>query len=406
MKIKESEKLILHILQNCLFNSADNKFVLPDDTDWQEIFEEANSQAIAPIIYQGLFDGQYKIPDDIRRRWKKIVINQVHFNEQLLFKQDEIIRLLKKADISYAILKGAGVSAFYPKPELRISGDIDLLFEPSECMRVVDLLCENGFSSEKTNTQVHEVAKKNNIRIEPHYMVAEMPDTDTGRKMKLFFDDALDHTETAFINNYTFSVLSAKHQAAALLLHMARHISHEGIGLKQLCDWAVFIHKRTDHLFWTGEIQPVLSEFGLLQAAKIITKTCAEYLGLPRDQCGWCMDIDSRICGQLMDFVLQSGHMGRKNLGVSEANLILTGKDKSNSDHSFTGSIRSNMSFIIKRDFPVCKKIPVLVPVLWLFLPVKYAFRGVVSKNRNESVFKVLAQARKHKKLFEQMGIR
>ncbi|MCB7187645.1 nucleotidyltransferase family protein, partial [Anaerostipes caccae] len=62
-----------------------------------------------------------------------------------------------------------------------------------------------------------------------------------------------------------------------LLLHKLEHITSSGLGLRQLCDWAVFVHRDMTPERWE-DLLPKLSRFGLLHFARVITRICVEDL--------------------------------------------------------------------------------------------------------------------------------
>lgn len=62
------------------------------------------------------------------------------------------------------------------------------------------------------------------------------------------------------------------HQAVILLLHTAHHLVSEGVGLRQLCDWACFVNKTQGEEFWHTKFIPLVKEIGMYNFASILTK--------------------------------------------------------------------------------------------------------------------------------------
>ena len=64
----------------------------------------------------------------------------------LLFLTRDLVRLLEERGIPVLVLKGCGVAELYPVPELRKSGDVDVLI-PGNCVEAAaELLEKEGFS--------------------------------------------------------------------------------------------------------------------------------------------------------------------------------------------------------------------------------------------------------------------
>ena len=86
-------------------------------------------------------------------------------------------------------------------------------------------------------------------------------------------------------------MLTKRYQMISLLTHMADHMEVSGIGLRQLCDWAVTIHRFRNDI---GEEDIALLErCGLLRYASVMTRVCEKYLSLPAFE--WHHDIEKEI---------------------------------------------------------------------------------------------------------------
>ena len=99
-------------------------------------------------------------------------------------------------------------------------------------------------------------------------------------------EQALRHTEQVELHGYAIPVLAVPHQLVSLLAHMERHMGSTGIGLRQICDWAVAVQARRAQI-GEAELQ-ALERCGLLHFAKVVTRLCEKYLGLP--PCPWCQN--------------------------------------------------------------------------------------------------------------------
>ncbi|MEI3468758.1 MAG: nucleotidyltransferase family protein [Bacteroides intestinalis] len=65
--------------------------------------------------------------------------------------------------------------------------------------------------------------------------------------------------------------------------HSVLHALNEGIGLRQVCDWAYLLHHHADTLD-LKEIADCYSKNGLTKAARIFGVIATRYLGLPMDK--------------------------------------------------------------------------------------------------------------------------
>ena len=115
--------VLIDLLRKSLFNFDIN---IPEYTDWQAVYDEANFQAVIPLAFDGTagIDG---IPEDIYKKFKNHTVAVMLNNDKVIKGQQELTALLEKNKVQYAILKGLSLARYYPKPELWTWGDVDFL---------------------------------------------------------------------------------------------------------------------------------------------------------------------------------------------------------------------------------------------------------------------------------------
>ena len=96
------------------------------DLNWDKLLKLADDHAITALLYSGVkrLDG---VPEQIVNRTRVAAVSSAMRSHYVLQVQQEIIELLMAEKIPCAVLKGMSVACYYPHPELRMSGDIDLL---------------------------------------------------------------------------------------------------------------------------------------------------------------------------------------------------------------------------------------------------------------------------------------
>lgn len=385
-KLSESETLLLDIIGKNLFDiPIEAGDYDKDGIDWDLIFREACRHNVLPLVLHGINDltAEFDIPGDRVEKWRIRAFGQIAFNEKLMFYQNEIVEILDKARIPYAVLKGSSLSACYPRPDLRVLRDIDLLLPRSDFGQALNLLQEYGFNMRDTGGRhFHEVLEKDDILIEPHYSVSYIDKSKTGERIRAFFEDALACAERESVGGYSFKVLSAEHQAVALLLHMERHIAENKLDLRRICDWAMFIRRKTGNEMWLSRIQPVLLSFGLNDFAKLVTKICVIFLGLSREHCLWAEKADADLCGELLEIIYKNYNVGSKQPSA----LVFS-------------SLRA------KREFPQLRKIPILAPLAGLFIKLRYFYEMSARKRAKISVPETLREAVQISRIFGRLKL-
>ena len=114
--------------------------------------EECNSlleisigQSILPVVYRGL--KRMNIPADCLNQFDRAWIRNVFWHSQRQEALRKITSALDDAEIPYVPLKGAVLQYLYPDPNMRTSGDIDILTHEEDLDRAVHAIEENaGFT--------------------------------------------------------------------------------------------------------------------------------------------------------------------------------------------------------------------------------------------------------------------
>lgn len=100
-------------------------------SNWNAISEELKKQAIFPLTAEAVINST--ISDSEKLEIYKTVANNIRDFHRIMQAQTKVIALLKDNDITSAIMKGAAVAQYYPKPEMRQMG-ISIL---SYCLKIL-----------------------------------------------------------------------------------------------------------------------------------------------------------------------------------------------------------------------------------------------------------------------------
>lgn len=95
-----------------------------------------------------------------------------------------------------------------------------------------------------------------------------------------------------------------------MLLHVASHMMSEGIGMRHLCDWAVFADTLGNEKFVTL-FEEKLKRFGLWKFAQILTLVSERYLGLVHKEWAQNPDVTEEQLEALMEDILNGGNFGK-----------------------------------------------------------------------------------------------
>ncbi|MCC8168252.1 MAG: nucleotidyltransferase family protein [Clostridiales bacterium] len=399
-----TENILLQLTGRALFN-APTEFDAAA-VDWQALYEESLNQTLSLLIWDVLTDEERTaLPGDMASTWEQNALRIIMGNEQLLYEQDRVIRLLEDNGIPLVILKGSSSAVCYPDPSLRTMGDIDILVRPGQQLAAVALLRENGYEAESdpedSVNHCHIAVCKNNIAVEVHkepnglYMSSN---AEISQVLQSLFEDAVDKRQI----EDGLPVLADDKQAVVLILHKLEHFTTSGLGMRQLCDWAAFVNKKLDMTTHDGRelwdnLEPLLSDVGLLTFTGVMTRVCVEYLHLPEEKARWAMQYDGETARRVMEQILREGNFGRKAEKYAERLF-----SNPNSSNRITSFIRV-MCNVCREHWPPCDRHIVLMPIAPFVLLRRYLVQRSRGERPKLNLKKKYRQAEYDQKLYKEL---
>ena len=398
MKLHEKETdVLLSLLSYCLFQQKPE--IDPVDVDWKKMISSANDHVVTPLLYPAVMQIP-NVPVEIFDSVQRHAVRSSVKLERVAKIQSEVLGLLNNENIPCVVLKGMAVARNYPFPELRLSGDMDLLVSCSDMARANELLLSAGFVCADKN-EIHVVYGKNGIIIELHHHISRFPDSDKGNFAKEFMSDAVNHSRTEAVGIYEFPALEQPYQLLALLMHMERHMGASGIGLRQLCDWAVSVyHMKQDE---ECEFLKLAADCGLLDFSRIITKVCQKYLRLPKLH--WTQGVEDEIVTAVMEDILSVGDFQIQQLKRPYGSVVI---DPYGSGDAENGNIIVTYIKRVKRKMSVdysWAKSNFLVPFFCVFYLLKWLFEILTGKSVHRNFGNTLITARKRERMLRKLRL-
>ncbi len=367
---------------------------------WEEILRLAQVHAVLPLLYP-LVEQGYPLPESFRICLEQESRRTVQQSYHLMFLTHYVVKGLEEEGIAAAVLKGAAAAGDYPVPELRKSGDVDvLLMEPEQLGKAEKVFQKMGFDRKPgENGNHHQVWRtREGIDVELHVMMAEPFDSE---KINSFLKNRMDQLRQRIrldnVMGLDFPVLEKGDHAFQLLLHMLQHFLRAGFGLKLLCDWVVLWNgmvPRTEqerYLRW-------IRQTGLTGFSDMITSLCTKYLGLGRERAEEILT--GTFQGSVEVFMREI--LDAEEFGLHEKSrmVVLRG-------NSFMDYIRE-FHHQMRLGYPGGSRLLPLWPVLWAVTFVKFCRNN--RKIRGISFFEVLKRTKERSRytkdlyLFKNLG--
>lgn len=394
--LPQVQQIVCGLLAHELFGE---KLILKDDIEWQKVYEECKKQAV--IIPAFLSHQQLPLDEEMRQCIQNAVNNCVYQCIQNETWHGYLDCLMKENNIPYVVLKGAASAYYYPKPELRQSGDVDFLIHKEDIDRASAVLEKEGFQPWEEDHICHIVFRKGQIHYEMHFEPAGVPNGKAGEVIRKYLQDIQITAEE--IQNETFScqIPDLFHHGLILLLHMQHHLLSEGIGLRHLCDWAVFFASCSETEF-KNIFQERLERGGLWQFAKIISLTAHMAVGAPYRS--WMGEDYALAAGLLMD-ILSGGNFGSKDHQRMYEGIFISNRGKDGVRHSRIVQFIFTLNQVVYTHWPKAKRWKILLPPGWLFFGIRQIIRMATGKRRKIDFMESYQNSSKRKELYQQLRL-
>ncbi len=303
-----TEETVLALLRHLLFEGP-----LPaSENDWPALYREMKTHAIDLLAADVLTE--LPLPEDLVRTWEDEALAAYGRNALMLSGQDELVGTLRAASVPFAIIKGTAAAVFYPSPELRVSGDVDVMVRREDFERACRALRESGFRDafSEQNTDRHLNFEKDGVQYEVHRRFSFVNDAKTAERIDALIERGILWTKPAELGGFSFPVLPDALNGLVLLLHIGQHLE-TGLGLRQILDYLMFVKAKAGDAFWEKKMKPLTDSVGLTDLALTVTRLGQIFLGLPEEGYAYALAANEESARELMRIVLADGNFGRKD---------------------------------------------------------------------------------------------
>ena len=361
---------MLELIKLSLWNTGDAK---ADECVYEEMKKHTILALPAPVF------SKIVLPAELKSRWKADILDHI-----TRYANYEYIQSKLPLTVPYVILKGTAAAKYYPYPEYRTMGDIDIMTSREDFECAYRSLLADGFSIlEESEREI--VFEKDGIVIELHRFFASLNNPEQSK----YLDDLI------LANINPSHVLPDPVNGLVLLEHISQHMEH-GLGLRQIIDWMMFVNRELDDELWSNAFERATIETGLNQVAIVSTKMCQQYLGLS-ENIHWCKDADSELCAELMESLLSSGNFDRK-------------RGKGSAVESVTSNIARKGLFRYLQtageyNWEAYHRHHWLKPFAWLYQIGRYAKKGFQTKRSGAQLKEDIERGRNRKELLKKLRI-
>ncbi|WP_197020357.1 nucleotidyltransferase family protein [Prevotella sp. P6B1] len=317
MQVK-AELQFFELLRSGLWGNEADASSFTKDVDWGVIYQYADEQSVSAVVFDGIEalkdkDGKNITPPKIDLlTWMGevfIIENNNHvLNENLKtlesYFHDKGIRTL--------LLKGQGCASLYRNPLHRNSGDIDLFVGLDQYEAVKNILKEDGIAIEKeTRKDLHFMW--HDTPVECHKMALHYYSPIINQPLqRINRAEEWREPRSFILEGQEIGQPNPTYNAFFIFMHIHHHFVQTGIGLRQICDWTLFLHRHCAEIDW-DKIQQYLKDVRATLAWVSFYGFAKEYLALDINAPEWMRQYKKEDVQFLFSDIMAVGNFGQSS---------------------------------------------------------------------------------------------
>ncbi len=315
-----------------------------DKSLWREIASMAYRQSVSALVGDKAVSlpAEFLPPGDITMRFISVIEQTRQTNLKMIGVLKELKKEYTREGFPFLLLKGLANGVNYPEPLLRNPGDIDLLlYQKGDYERANEWLIKKGVRLEHGGA-VHNIYQRGGISVENHSNAGYFNNWRYNRRFKRVEEEVLAKEEFAIAeidSELSVQILPVTFNAVFLFQHLFFHFVNFGVGLRQVCDWILFLHKHQGEID-NNEFNRLASHFALLYPMQLFARICVDHLGAEESIFPFPMVSTNSHAEMVMKDILESGNFGFHRPGKKRPKEKLAGMW-----FSYIGTIKRSIKF-------------------------------------------------------------
>lgn len=236
-----------------------------------------------------------QLPRTLKLRWAlNVEAAEKRYDAQFKI-ASELAHEYAQRGIRTLVLKGIALSTLYPQPRHRPCGDLDCFLisaqdadtqgekgaqiqskyaEGNSIARELGAIVDDSASNYK-----HSHIQYKGLTVENHQFCTAIRASRRAKQFERFLQEQLTAGEYVKIGTTQLECPPPLFTALFLTKHAQTHLLIEGIALRHLCDWAMFLRSEGEKLDWQ-KFRAICSNYGMLEFADAMTQLAEKVLAI------------------------------------------------------------------------------------------------------------------------------
>lgn len=352
------------------------KLTLPEEFDLAAAYGDIRRHQLVPLAYEGALNcgmpGGQTVMAKLRDGYCQCLMRMTGQIQAV----DRVLNAFERSGVDYLPLKGCNLYGLYPKPELRIMADADVLIREAQREKIVPVMKALGFRESEESD--HELNWESDaLYMELHKRVVPTYDKD----YYAYFGDGWDRAKHTAGCRYD---LSPEDTYIFLFTHFAKHYRDGGVGVRQALD--LWVYRRANAQL---DMEYIHNELSTLHLDRFHENMVC-LLGY------WFQNEEGNETSEFLgEYIFKSGVWG----DVQSHYLAQEAKVQKGASSFASGKIKSILRVIFPSreyaqvSYPVLRKWPILLPGVWVVIWLRtLLFRRDALKRRKQQFTSVTSE--------------
>ena len=316
-----TQDLFLSLLRCALWGSEQDVDVVNfSRKDLGSVVKMAKSQTVLGLIAHELMTRKEfadLLGSDSRERLTMMVQENFFTYQRLNAVLLTIVLELRKHGIDPILLKGQGISKYYPIPELRQCGDIDIYVGQENFEKACDVI--GAMSTPEDHQGDIPSLKHYHTRIGHAFIeIHRYTDVYWPKRYDRVYQEISDagmHSDPVPLDFGGVPVLSPSVDFNVFFIfnHFWHHFIADGVGLRQMCDWVRLLHVNHGKIN-LDYLSDVLCKMKLMKEWQVFGYIAVNTLGLPADEMPFYDPKYKKVAEKVLELIMLEGNFGKENM--------------------------------------------------------------------------------------------
>lgn len=327
-----TQRQFFALLRSGLWGTEPDASLFLGGADWMKIYQLSARQTVFGHVGDGIalqvahsgIPEEDSAPVDIRKKFLVQVVKTERRNQQLNGFITRFNSIFSAVGIVPVIVKGQGVAQSYRIPGHRMSGDIDYLLLPEEYEKAKTIVEPLASEVEKENpASLHYNCTVEGITVELHGSIIDH----TSRRHDAALSQFLAENRAKpllywELEDQRIPLMNHHFNMIYILQHFHHHMLTSGVGLRQICDWIMYISAWRDTLDEKA-LRRDLERLSLLRPWKVYAAFAVDLLGMPASRMPLYDPAYSRYTERIWRIIDKTGNFGKYEKGRAEVGMQL-----------------------------------------------------------------------------------